>query len=35
MNDYLSQADLNRIISQAHAQRAGALSRMIKSLFRR
>ena len=35
MNENLSAADVNRIIAQAHAQRAGAFGRMIKKLFRR
>jgi hypothetical protein len=30
-----TQTELNKIIAQAHAQRAGAFGRMIKSLFRR
>jgi ribosomal protein L17 len=31
----LSQSEVNKIIAQAHAERAGAFARMIKCLFRR
>ena len=31
----LSQSDVNKIIAQAHEQRAGAFARFIKGLFGR
>ncbi|MFQ3183957.1 MAG: hypothetical protein ACI9RO_001247 [Alteromonas macleodii] len=31
----LSQTEINKIIAQAHAQRAGAFARMIKDFFSR
>jgi len=35
MNNTLSQRDLDRIIARARMERAGAFSRMIKSIFGR